>query len=186
MGTQGVHIKGVLPWVGSLGSSCRYKRFFSCIGCSSRPNTKYPFLTILYFTSFFAIAHQAGHAVVPHHLSLSMCLCRKLSISLPLWLRSGQTYYATQKYNIFARKHGGQGMGGGMGATVCAPRQGPHHLGLRPMLVLCIIFHFCNEKMRFLLFEIFICSRTCISCFLHARGKCVPETDGKYGAGNNR
>ncbi len=31
--------------VGSLGSSCRYKRFSSCLGCSSRPSTKYFFLT---------------------------------------------------------------------------------------------------------------------------------------------
>ncbi len=29
--------------VGSSGSSCRYKRFLSCLGCSSRPSTKYSF-----------------------------------------------------------------------------------------------------------------------------------------------
>jgi hypothetical protein len=37
-------MKGVFPLVGSLGSSCRYKRFLSCLGCPSRPpSTKYFF-----------------------------------------------------------------------------------------------------------------------------------------------
>ncbi len=38
-----VQLKGVLSWVGLLGSSCRYTRFLSCLGCSSRPCTKYFF-----------------------------------------------------------------------------------------------------------------------------------------------
>ncbi len=38
--------------VGSLGLLCRYKRFLSCLGCASRPSTKYFFLTIHYFHSF--------------------------------------------------------------------------------------------------------------------------------------
>jgi hypothetical protein len=51
-------MKGVLPWVGLLSSSCRYRRFLSCLGCSSRPSAKYIFfLTVHYFTSFVSIAH---------------------------------------------------------------------------------------------------------------------------------
>ncbi len=38
-------------FVGSLGSSCRYKRFLSCLRCTSQPSTKYFFLTAHYFTS---------------------------------------------------------------------------------------------------------------------------------------
>jgi hypothetical protein len=33
MGTQRVQMKGVFPLVGLLGSSCRYKRLLSCLGC---------------------------------------------------------------------------------------------------------------------------------------------------------
>ncbi len=66
----------VLPWlVRCMGSSCRYKRFLSCPGCSSRPNTNYFFL---YPTVFHSICpnrpQQVGQAVVPHHLSINKCL----------------------------------------------------------------------------------------------------------------
>jgi len=33
---------GILPWL-VLDSSCWYKRFLSCLGCSSQPSTKYYF-----------------------------------------------------------------------------------------------------------------------------------------------
>jgi hypothetical protein len=36
----------------------------SCLGCSSRPSTKYFFLAVTYFNSFVPIAQQAGEAVV--------------------------------------------------------------------------------------------------------------------------
>ncbi len=57
--------------LGSLGLSCRYKRFLFCLGCSSRP---------IFFSSYtisirlFPIAQQAGRAAVLGRLSLSMCL----------------------------------------------------------------------------------------------------------------
>jgi hypothetical protein len=35
--------EGGLSLVGSLDLSCQYKRFVSCLGCSSRPSTKYFF-----------------------------------------------------------------------------------------------------------------------------------------------
>jgi hypothetical protein len=62
--------------VGSLVSSCRYKRFLSCLDCSSRPSTKYFFFLIVYtfFNSFFPIAQQAGRAVVQGRLSLNVYL----------------------------------------------------------------------------------------------------------------
>ncbi len=46
MGTQGVHMKGVVPWL------VRWARR----------------------GSFVPLAQQAGHSVVPGHLSLSVCL----------------------------------------------------------------------------------------------------------------
>ncbi len=60
--------------VGSLGWLCQYKRFLSCLGCSSRPSTKYFFLIVHCFTSFFHLVQQAGQASVPRCLSLNMCL----------------------------------------------------------------------------------------------------------------
>jgi hypothetical protein len=51
--------------VSSLGLSCRYKRFLFCLGCSSRPSTKYFSSSFVhYFNSFFLIAQQAEQAVV--------------------------------------------------------------------------------------------------------------------------
>ncbi len=42
MGTQGVHTYERYPSVvGSVSSSCRFKRFLSCLGRSSRPSKKY-------------------------------------------------------------------------------------------------------------------------------------------------
>ncbi len=60
--------------VGSLGWLCQYKWFLSCLGFSSRPSTKYFFLTVHCFMSFFHIIQQAGQAAVPRCLSLNMCL----------------------------------------------------------------------------------------------------------------
>ncbi len=61
--------------VGSLGSSCRYKRFLSYLGGFSRHSTKYSILlTVHYFTSFVRIVQQAGQTVVPRRLSLNMYL----------------------------------------------------------------------------------------------------------------
>ncbi len=63
--------------VGSSAMSCRYKykSFLFCLGCSSRPSTKYIFfLAVHYFNAFISIAQQAGQAVMLGCLSLSMCL----------------------------------------------------------------------------------------------------------------
>ncbi len=59
--------------VGSLGSVWQYKRFLSCLSCSSRSSTKYFFLTRHSFKSFVSIAQQAWQAVVPRRLSLNKC-----------------------------------------------------------------------------------------------------------------
>jgi hypothetical protein len=40
-GTLGVHMKEVLPRLVLLGSSCRYNRILSCLGCTSHPSIKY-------------------------------------------------------------------------------------------------------------------------------------------------
>ncbi len=66
------------PFLGvSLGSSCRYMRPLSCLGCCCQPSTKYFFLAIHYFNLCVLIAQQPGQAVVQGRLSLCV---------------SGQTY----------------------------------------------------------------------------------------------
>jgi hypothetical protein len=62
--------------VGSLGSSSRYTRFLSCLGCFSGPSTQC-FFPHLYSISVHLSTSPSklGQAVVPSHLSLSMCLC---------------------------------------------------------------------------------------------------------------
>jgi hypothetical protein len=58
--------------VGSLGSSCRYKR----LGCSVSPVQIIYFLTVHYFDLCvpIPIAQQPGHAVVQGRLSLNVFL----------------------------------------------------------------------------------------------------------------
>ncbi len=74
MKNQRLRMKGILPWLGLLGLSYRYKRLLFCLGCSTRPGTKYEyiFLTVHYFHSVVPIAQQAGQAAVLVRLSLSM------------------------------------------------------------------------------------------------------------------
>ncbi len=57
--------------VGSLGLSCRYKRFLFYLGCSSRPSTKY---YSNYFRSFVPIAQQSGPASALGLLSVIVCV----------------------------------------------------------------------------------------------------------------
>jgi hypothetical protein len=57
--------------VGSLGSSCGYNRFLSCLGCSSQPSTKYyfPHRTLFHFISPY---RQGSCTLVQGPLSLSL------------------------------------------------------------------------------------------------------------------
>jgi hypothetical protein len=59
MGTQGVHMKGFLPWLVRLARS----RFLSCLARSSRPSTKYfffPHRTLFHFIRTHRLASWAG------------------------------------------------------------------------------------------------------------------------------
>ena len=61
--------------VGSLGSSCQYKIFLSCLGCSSRPSVKYfgPHGALFKFLCPHSPARRAdSRAGSP--VSLNMCL----------------------------------------------------------------------------------------------------------------
>ncbi len=61
--------------IGALNSSCRYNRFLSCLGCSSRPSTKYYIASLIhYFALFVPITQQTRQAVMPGRLSLNMWL----------------------------------------------------------------------------------------------------------------
>ncbi len=66
--------QGSFLLVGSLGSMCRYKRFLSSLGCSSRLSTKKNFPP--YTISVHLSLTQAAQAVVPGRLSPNVCLCR--------------------------------------------------------------------------------------------------------------
>ncbi len=62
--------------VGSLGLSCRYKGPLFCLGCSSRPSTKYFFPPPHTISNPLSLINQqAGQAVVVGRLSLCICLC---------------------------------------------------------------------------------------------------------------
>ena len=54
--------------VGSLGLSCLYNRFLSCLGCPSKPSSKYFFLTVHYLNSLSPLHSKLGL------LSLAVCL----------------------------------------------------------------------------------------------------------------
>jgi len=60
--------------VGSLGLSCRFKRFLFCLCCLVGPVQNIFFLAIHYFSSFFPIAQEARQEVVLGHLLFSICL----------------------------------------------------------------------------------------------------------------
>ncbi len=62
--TQRGQMKGVLPWLVSLGEIC------SVLAALVGPVPKYWFLTVHYFNSFVPIAQQAGQAAVLGRLSL--------------------------------------------------------------------------------------------------------------------
>jgi hypothetical protein len=72
--------------VGSLGSSCRYNRFLSCLGCSSRLSTKYFFSSpctnsIHLSPSPTKLDRQSCRG----HLSLNLCLSGRI---LPVYSRN--------------------------------------------------------------------------------------------------
>ncbi len=82
--------------IGSLGLSCRYKRFLFCLGCTSRPSTKY-FSSSPYTISMplSTLPQQAGQAAMLGRLSLSVCLWmrrsgqkRRHTLFFPRWRHS--------------------------------------------------------------------------------------------------
>jgi hypothetical protein len=73
-GTQGVHLKGVLPWLVHWACHAITRDFCPALGALFSPVQNIFFLASHYFTSFVPIPQQAGQAVVPGRLSLNMCL----------------------------------------------------------------------------------------------------------------
>jgi hypothetical protein len=77
MGAQRRNTIGVLL-AGALDSSCRYSRFFYCIGCSSQPSPKFvfPHRTLFHYISPHRSATLAGRrAGSPVSVSLWYRLC---------------------------------------------------------------------------------------------------------------
>jgi hypothetical protein len=60
--------------VGSLGLSCRCKRFLFYLSCSSQSSIKYFSHTVHYFNSLVPHRQEAGQSAMLGHLSLGMCL----------------------------------------------------------------------------------------------------------------
>ncbi len=67
-------MKVVLSWFGSLGLSCRYKRFLSYLDCSSRPSIKYYLPHRKLFQFLCPHRPQAGQAAGLGRLSLGVCV----------------------------------------------------------------------------------------------------------------
>ncbi len=77
--------------VGSLGSSCRYKRLLSCLGCSGQPSTKYFFFSPYNFSIYVSPSPSnldTGQAVVQGRLTLNVYLRSCLSCFPSLVLAS--------------------------------------------------------------------------------------------------
>jgi hypothetical protein len=62
-------------WLVRWAHLCRYNRFLSSLGCSSRASTKYFFPHRTLFQFIFPISQQPEQAVVPGRLSPNVCLC---------------------------------------------------------------------------------------------------------------
>jgi hypothetical protein len=74
MGTQGVHKKGILPWL-VRGLVMSVQEILSCLGCSTQPSIKIFSSPPCSISLYWSIVQQAGQAVLLHQLSLNMCLC---------------------------------------------------------------------------------------------------------------
>jgi hypothetical protein len=72
-------MKGVHPWLVRWATRDGTRDFSSAFAALVGQVQNICFLTAHYFTSFLPIARQAGQAVVPGRLSLSICL------SICLW-----------------------------------------------------------------------------------------------------
>ncbi len=83
IGTQGVHMKGVLPWLALL----MVQEICILLCCSSLPSKNYFFPNRTLFHFVCLIALQAWQAVVPRRLSFNMCLCVYECQSVPMWSR---------------------------------------------------------------------------------------------------
>jgi hypothetical protein len=85
--------------VGSLDSSCRYKRFLFCLAALVGLEQNIFSLAVHYFDSCISIDQQAGQTVVLGRLSLSIFLWTKPSGHLALY---SEEY--SVKHNVLAKK----------------------------------------------------------------------------------
>ncbi len=75
MGTQGVQMKGVLPWLVCWALRAGTRDFCPALAALEGPVQNVFFSPHIHnFKSFVPIAQQAGQAVVPCRLSLNVCL----------------------------------------------------------------------------------------------------------------
>jgi hypothetical protein len=85
MGSQRGQIKGVLPLLVRWACRAGTRDFCSSLAALVVPVQNIFFLAVHYFNSFVPVAQQAGQAAVLGRLSLSVCLCLRLSILLNLF-----------------------------------------------------------------------------------------------------
>jgi hypothetical protein len=82
MGTYGVQMKGVLPYLVHWARRAGTKDFYPALSALVRSVQNICFLAAHFFTLCVPIAHQPGQAVVLGRLSLSMCLRPEGELSL--------------------------------------------------------------------------------------------------------
>jgi hypothetical protein len=110
VGTLGVHMKGILPWLVLWACCASTRDFCPALDAPVSPvqNICFPPRTLFHFL-FFPSAQQAGQTVVPDRLSLNMCLWsylrqvgRKEVDMNDVRLTSGE--YAGREHNMFPEK----------------------------------------------------------------------------------
>jgi hypothetical protein len=74
MGTYGVQIKGVLPWLVRWARRAGTRDFYIALAALVSPVQNMFFLTVHQFNVCVPIAQQPGQAVVRGRLSLNACL----------------------------------------------------------------------------------------------------------------
>ncbi len=73
MGTYGVQLKGVFPWLVCWARRASTRNFYPALSALASP-VKKTFLTVHYFNLRVPIAQQPGQVVVQGRLSLSVYL----------------------------------------------------------------------------------------------------------------
>jgi hypothetical protein len=90
MGTQGVHLKGVFPWLITWARCACTGDFYPALAALVSPVQNIFFIAVHYFTSFVPKVQQAGQAVVLGRLSINK-ISLGVAMILLMWLQKPPT-----------------------------------------------------------------------------------------------